>query len=103
MSKKRIWQFSGFKMTVTKVAEPSKYELEFDGGIDYNADGSPELMGDRKKVESDMDYIFAPRRALSNCDNRFVFNFLLESKAQKFEKWLENTVRDYRAVLDDTP
>ena len=103
MSEKRIWLFSGFKLTVTKVAEPGKYELEFDGGIDYQSDGSPELRGDRKSIESDLEYIFTPRRAMSNSDNRFELNFLLESKADKFEKWLEKTVKEFRAVPEDIP
>ena len=103
MPDKRIWSFSGFKMIVEKVGGPGKYVLEFEGGIDYQPNGSPELRGDRKNIQSDLDHIFTPRRAMSNTDNRFELNFLLESKIEKFEKWLEKTVRDYRAVLEDIP
>ncbi len=98
---KRKWAFSGFKMTVSKIAEPGKYQVEFEGGIDYGPDGRPELRGDRKNVQSDLDYLFTPKRAMSNSDNCFELNLMLESKIDKFEKWLEKTVKDYRAVPDD--
>jgi len=90
-------------MTVDKIAEPGKYLIQFDGCIDYQTDGTYELRGDRKKVQSDLDYLFAPRRAITDSDNRFELNFVLESKVEKFEKWLEKTVREYRAVLEDIP
>ncbi|GEM_PF-5048273 len=101
MANKRIWQFSGFRMTITKIAEPGKYEIEFEGGLDYLPDGSAELRGERKYIEKDLDFLFTPRRAMSNSDNKFELNFMLESKVEKFEKWIEKTVRDYRGVPED--
>ncbi|MBD3169236.1 MAG: hypothetical protein GF307_07110 [candidate division Zixibacteria bacterium] len=98
---KRKWTFNGFTLTVEKVGEPGKYVVEFDGGIDYNPDGSPELRGERKEVEADLDFIFTPKRAMSNTDNRFELNFFLESKVEKFENWLEKTIKNYRAVPED--
>ena len=103
MSQKRIWQFSGFKLIVMKIAEPGKYSLEFIGGIDYQSDGTIELRGERKKVQSDLDYLFTPKKAMSNSENRFELNFMLENKAEKFEKWLEKIVKDCSAVPENVP
>ncbi|MCP4634763.1 MAG: hypothetical protein GY855_17685 [candidate division Zixibacteria bacterium] len=102
MSEKRKWQFSGFNMCVEKEGESGKYIIEFEGGIDYDYEGKPEIRGDRKLIQNDLDHIFLPRRSLSNSDNRFELKFLLDSKIGKFESWIEKTVRDYRAVPDDS-
>lgn len=103
MAEVKKWAFSGFTMKVEKVGEPGKYVIEFEGGLDYGSDGTAEPRGDRKSVQSDLEYLFMPRRAMTNSDNRFELNIMLESKVAKFENWLEKTIKEYRAVEEELP
>jgi hypothetical protein len=94
------FRFRTFILEIKKRPMPNSYLLSFSGGTEIDSSGWETPMGDRKKFEGDLKFIWNPLDAPSNNKGEYVVRFSADDKLKKFQAWLDNQVKQYGGVLD---
>ncbi len=97
---KRVIEFTEFKLIV-ETKEQGKVSLTCQGGLDYDYDRTPQIKGERKPIQEDLELMFMPKKSVSDVDNGFELSFATDERRRKFENWLDKVKRNYDGIEDD--
>ncbi len=93
-------RFRTFILELKKRPIPNSYLISFSGGSDVDSKGWETPIGERKKLEEDLKFMWNPFDSPSNKKGEYVVKFSSEEKLKKFLSWLDKEVRQYGGVLD---
>jgi hypothetical protein len=93
-------RFRTFALEIKKRPVPGSYLLAFSGGSEIDSSGWETPMGDRKKFEGDLKFMWNPLDAPSNKKGEYVVKFSSDDRLKKFKAWIDNQVQQYGGVVD---